>query len=384
MKHAIEPYLDDELCRFVISWHRFEQHLGRLTVIDFDLVGFDDTFEVEILPGRFGYIRWAEELLLKLEDAGLSDSFESQKLNGHMHALRALCGQSFALGDYIEATMAFRPTVYSDEAISSVIDDIESRCSALGLSRDDLAHGHIPEGQVGPQPHDIEEAFCTELSRLTTDIERRFQLKLDFDLRFEFVTEDAYWNYWIDGSGRSYRLRFNRSDRTYGTSEVTHFCLHELIGHCGQASGWYGSSKLSKFARILTVHTCEQVHLEGFAQGLPFLLQDVHSFVELRAVLGRLRQMLLNNAYLSIANGRPIEDVVAMFERSVPVTDRDRLVKNLADQALEPIMRTYMFSYPKGIELIHSLSKQADGVSSFINRSITEPMTASEIQALVD
>lgn len=205
---------------------------------------------------------------------------------------------------------------------------------------------------------------------------------------FEFVDVDAYWNYWIDGSGKQYRLRFNRSDRAYGASEITQFCLHELIGHCGQASGWHSSAiKLSKSTRLLTVHSCEQVHLEGFGQGLPFLLAAVapnNDLVELRTLTTLLRQLLLNNAYLSLAHGERIENVIQVFERYLPVFDLDRLIKNLADQAQDPVMRTYMFSYPKGVELIYEISKKPDQVASFVRESIARPMLAHEIQALAD
>lgn len=385
MKTMLETALDDELCRFLVSWHRYEERSGKLSIIDFDLVGLCDLFDEDIKRSHLDYIRWSETLLSKLSDAGLVQSFEYKKLRAHAFALRALAGQNFPLEDYVEATMGFRTLFYPDSALSSVASEVERRCSELHVSHDALVPSSFDEPQFGPDPSDIENAFRIELERLTASINEQFQVALDFSLEVEFVDVDAYWSYWIDGSGKNYRLRFNRSQRTYGMSEVTQFCLHELIGHCGQALGWYKAPHLSRFTRLLTVHSCEQVHLEGLGQGLPFLLPNICSgLVALRALVNLLRQMLLNNAYLALSRGHRIEDVISDSNRFLPLFDNIRLAKNLADQVYSPVMRTYMFSYPKGVELAYLLSKQREKSSAFIKRSFTEPMMVTEIQALLD
>ena len=242
----------------------------------------------------------------------------------------------------------------------------------------------MDEAQFGPDPTSIENAFRAELEAVREAFWNEFRVALDFEVKFQFVEVDAYWSYWIDGSGRQYWLRFNRSNRTYGQSEVTQFVLHELVGHCGQASMWYSAGDLSRFAKLLSVHTCEQVHLEGFGQGLPLLLKATRgSLTALRAKYGLLREMLLNNAYLALDRGEGIDRVVGSITRYIPVTSIDRLVKNLAAQAQQPVMRTYMFSYPKGIELVSAIAQQNTAVEAFVRASMTRPLRTSEIEALV-
>ena len=71
--------LDEELCRFVASWHEKEKRLGGIDVIDFDLPGVSDTFEVNVLESRIQYIEWGERLKNKMQEAGVSDAFEFAK-----------------------------------------------------------------------------------------------------------------------------------------------------------------------------------------------------------------------------------------------------------------------------------------------------------------
>ena len=100
--------------------------------------------------------------------------------------------------------------------------------------------------------------------------------------------------------------------------------------------------------------------------------------------------MLLNNAYLALDRGEGIDRVVGSITRYIPVTSIDRLVKNLAAQAQQPVMRTYMFSYPKGIELVSAIAQQNTAIAqqntaveAFVRASMTRPLRTSEIEALV-
>ena len=261
--------------------------------------------------------------------------------------------------------MGFEPRPYTEDTIEGIASRLDRLCAAFGVTKESVAKGVLPEEQVGPDPTAIEAAFRAELERMRAAVLDEFSIALDFDVTFESVDVDAYWSYWVDGAGLQYRLRFNRSNRAYGRSEVTQFVLHELLGHCGQASKWYNAPGLSNFARLLSVHTYEQVHLEGFGQGLPLLLQATRdTLTEVRAVYVLLREMVLNNAYLDLALGKPIEGVVDAATRHLPVVDYDRLLKNLAAQVHQPIMRTYMFSYPKGIELVSLIAQHEDAASA--------------------
>lgn len=158
LPEVIDPAIDDEVCRFMVSWHRKEEQLGRISVIDFDLVGLD-TLDVDVRQSRLDYVRWAETLLARIVDVGLDGSLEHRRLKANAFTLRALCGQNIMLEDYVEATMGFRPHVYPQTTIELLADKIDNQCRNLQVARDDLARGSFPEEQIGPDPSDIERAF---------------------------------------------------------------------------------------------------------------------------------------------------------------------------------------------------------------------------------
>ncbi len=380
--------MDERLCDFVFAWDQAEKRLNGYDVVDCDLTDYPAPAADEGVS-RLDLLAAGDALADPAADALGRDSYALSKLRSHLTCLRAICGQRFGITDYVDATQGFRPTPYPEDVLRALRDELDGDAGRLGTTFEAVARNEIAdEDRAGPDRTGIVNAFTDALDRYKSGFVDAFGVDLDFNLDFEFVEVDAYWSYWMDGKRDRLRLRFNRSDRTYPTSEVSQLCLHELIGHCGQFHGWRRQivdGVLPPFHGVTAVHSLEQLHLEGLAQGLPFLLPETEgTLVRLRAKKDLLRQMLLNNCYLGAEQGANVETVFSQYTSMMPVTDMDRLIKDVGDQQRNPVLRTYMFSYPKGFELVHRIGQGGppEAVKSFIQRSYRAPMAVAEIATL--
>lgn len=382
--------LDIQLCNFMISWDALERSLNGYDIIDFNLCNVEFSKPLSTPSSRLDALAEGYKLLEKVEGELGTQDYNFKKLNSSITCLNIICGKRIELSEYIEKTLGFAPQLYHKDYLYGILNDIMVEAINHKIDFDKLVNNQIEELRYGPDKEDIIEAFTSEFASQKNLFHNEFGLDFDFDLKFEFVDVDAYWSYWIDGTGNQYRLRFNRSDRQYLQSEITQFCLHELIAHCGQASSWRKNiiaKKLPHFAGLLSIHSCEQVLLEGLAQGLPLLLDKYEgSLVCLRAKKDLLRQLALNNCYIRAESGLDVDEIFKEYNEIFPATNIDRLVKDVSNQQRNPNLRSYMFSYPKGFEMVYEISAEKDfnKVDNFINSAFNKPMLFKDIQEFIN
>jgi len=103
--------------------------------------------------------------------------------------------------------------------------------------------------------------------------------------------------------------------------ECLQFTFHELLAHCGQMKAWatrIAAGDLPRYCGLTTVHTPEQVMLEGLAQTLPLMIPNdaaADPVLAVRLTLMRYRLMMDNNLHCMINNGATIERCAAYHER---------------------------------------------------------------------
>lgn len=78
---------------------------------------------------------------------------------------------------------------------------------------------------------------------------------------------DAYWSYWLDGSGQDVRLRLNLKNAPVTEVRARQFALHEVLGHGLQSASLAARCQHDDvpWVRLLSVHAPHQVMLEGRA-----------------------------------------------------------------------------------------------------------------------
>ena len=330
---------------------------------------------------------------LAIEAEAISETLESEglylsaaKLRGYAAFIRHLIGQRFSLADYVKQTYLFSLDPIGSEFIERSKEEASSAAKNCGSTLEELAKSKYPfEEKVIKGKSNIINSFEGKFEHYKTKLEKLVDKSLDFKMKFEFVELDEYWSYWVDGSGEEFRLRFNKMDEGISESSVDQFVLHELIGHCGQATSWREEIKANNLCPVLgltSVQTFEQPHLEGFAQALPILAQEIcDDRVIALAKKDILRQALLFNAYISAERGDKIEVVEAEYLKLLPVRDKIRFFKDIRDQRDDPSLFNYLLSYGKGLQTFaDAIARRPDKRKHLLEASFARPMTVLDIE----
>jgi hypothetical protein len=89
-------------------------------------------------------------------------------------------------------------------------------------------------------------------------------------LTVETADVDAYWAYWLDGSGSDIRVRLNTRRARFTRTRCREAALHEVLAHGLQSASIAEHSRTHDvpWVRLFSVHAQQQTLLEGLAQAL--------------------------------------------------------------------------------------------------------------------
>jgi hypothetical protein len=371
-----------------VGWVRDLDHFVRqnfqIDILDFDLLeglvtsptpAGDETAEKLLIRGR--------ELIASAGDEPLI----AKKLDGHLAVLEALLGQVSALEPHLQRTQAIDLRRISSSSIEKLRHRAEVAAETCGVSLNHLAIADNPfDEPMVTDRAEIQTQFAQRFEVFRAQIEQLIGRPLEFEIEISFVDIDQYWRFWVDGVGTRFRLRFNRFKDGFTPSQIDQFVLHELVAHCGQATGWrhqIASGTLNPIHGLTAIHTWEQSHLEGLAQAIPLFLHDnISDELRARVLKDALRQALLNNAYIAAEDGQSPEAVFAACHEVLPIKKPLRFFKSLGDQKRHAQLRSYMFAYPDGVlALIDRLDNDTSEPNEFLKRSFERPFLPSELRS---
>jgi hypothetical protein len=206
-----------------------------------------------------------------------------------------------------------------------------------------------------------------------------------FALDIQADDVDAYWSYWLDGAGQRARLRLNLRRARFTRTRVRQFALHEVLGHALQSACLAERCAREEvpWVRLLSVHAPHQVLFEGLAQALPLLVTPEDEALVARVSLAHHLQLVYSEIHLAVNSGVGIEHCVAHARSRVPFWTEEEIANALTDRGADPLLRTYLWSYPAGLDWFVALAGADSPVpSKVLHAAYRDPLTPAELVAI--
>lgn len=374
--------LRDEVETALRAWDGHEVGRGADPVIDYD---FAPPREPEEPAGS------RLEIYRRLQDLRAAANDENQprlveRIDCHLAYLRALMGERQPLDAYVRATQGCPAAGWPDEYVREVGNRARKTLDALGISWGpntdtdlDELEGRLPTDEA---PDAIRQA-SNDLEQL---VRSAAGTKGEFNLTIEVTNTDAYWAYWTDGVGSDARLRLNLRHARFTPVRVRQFALHEVLGHAlqGASLAHRCAHEDVDWVRILCVHAHQQVLFEGLAQALPLIVLPNDTDLAARVRLDHYAQLVRAELHLALAAGWSVDDCAAHARDRVPFWSDAAIGDALADRGANPMLRSYLWSYPAGADWFINLADTAAPavVDKILHTVYQEPATPADLAEL--
>lgn len=367
----------DRVERLVRGWHDLEKKVGSGAVIDFDcapeVVG-------DVVQDRFEVL----DRLLALRSE-TDDRDVGTVLDAHLTYLRALLGERLELAEYIELTQGAPTTGWTLDYVAAVGDRARHALADVDVAWDDQTRtafdalsAAVPTEDAG----DVIRDYAREYEATVRDLTGA---ETTFDLHVETVEVDAYWSYWLDGEGRSARLRINRRKAAFTQIDAYRFALHEVLGHALQYANLTDLSERAEttWPRQLAIHCPHQVLFEGLAQVLPLAASPEDPLVRARTRLDHYVQLVNAELHVMINAGAPASDCRDHALSRLPFWRPADVASALRDRSLEPQLRSYLWAYPAGIDWFLNLHDHGGSLlAEVLHAGYQRPLVPRELEQL--
>lgn len=375
------PHLRDAVEDAVRRWDLLERSRGDAPVVDFDCAPpaqkpqpFDDRFAALDALSR-----------LRTEADSQHQPALGAQLDAHITYLRALIGEQLSFGQYISLTQGCEPRGWTQDYIEQRAAIAKDALTPLGISWDEhtwtnlrTASEQLPAAEVGA-------AIAQYAHKYEFTIRRLVDTTADFNLTIEDVEIDAYWSYWLDGAGHDARLRINKTKASFSRVDAYRFALHEVLGHALQYSSLTAQAEINTvdWPRILAVHCPHQILFEGLAQVLPWIVELDDEIVVARTRIDHLMNLVRGQIHVLINNGATAEDCRDLARRQVPWWTDTEIARELYDRSRNPQFRSYLWSYPAGIDwFIRLVEAGGATLAEVLREAYRRPLTPSELHEL--
>lgn len=371
----------DRLEQIVRSWNAYETSRHATGVIDYDI--FPPTDPPASAASRIEVLHQLNDLRNTLrEDA---DPDLTSRIDAESTYLRALLGERLPVATYIELTQGCRAVGWTDDYVEERGELLRNRMKTLDIPWDENLRERLDtvEGRVAAE--DAATAIRTAARDLEPLVRAATGATAEFALDISVTNEDAYWSYWVDGSGDESRLRINLRNARFTEVTIRQFAIHEVLGHALQYASYAAeaASRQVPWVRLLTVHGPQQVLLEGLAQALPLFIVPDDESLRTRVMLDQYQQLLYGELHLAINNGVHAEDCIARTRARVPFWTDSMLESATADRSNNPQLRSYLWSYSAGIDWFASLTHApAEVISEVLHAAYRAPLSPRGLREL--
>jgi hypothetical protein len=176
-------------------------------------------------------------------------------------------------------------------------------------------------------------------------------------------------------------VRFNLRKARFTKASAVVFALHEILGHGLQSASFsqYCNRHDVPWVRLSSVHAQPQVMFEGLAQALPLFVVPDDELAIARVRLIHYTQLVLAELHLAINRGQTIEACLDQAKERIPFWEGDSLADALADRAVNPQLRTYLWSYPAGIDWFVNLAGSGEAVTTVLRAAYQQPLTPDDL-----
>jgi len=374
--------LRDEVEGALRAWNRLEIGRGAAAVVDFDCHPQSD--DGQVASGRLAV--WRQLTELREQAVAEGDGRLVRRVGAHLAYLEALLGVVVPVREYIEVTQGCGALGWDKEYVSAIGERARVALNDLGIgwgprTDEELTHteGELPQDEAAA-------AIQEEAKNLEPLVRAASGTSADFELSIETVDIPAYWAYWLDGSGKNVRLRINERNARFTPVQARQFALHEVLGHglqCASFTHECATADVS-WVRVTSVHAQQQVLLEGLAQAFPLFVMPDDAQLAARVRLAHYTQLVQAELHLAVNSGRSIQDCLDHAKRRVPFWDDERIADILTDRGADPLLRSYLWSYPAGIDWFVSLADRADPatIAAILQAAYREPLGPDDLAGM--
>ncbi|MGI5205403.1 hypothetical protein ACQEU6_27955 [Spirillospora sp. CA-108201] len=373
--------LRDEIETTLRGWHAYEVERGAVGVIDFDCA--PTAAPVEPATSRLAVYRRLADLRARTVEAGAERL--TARLTADLAYLGAVLGEHPPLSDYVQATQGCVAAGWRDDYVAYRGDLAREALDVLGVGwgPDTVRDLRAVEGPIeaGDAPDAIRQAAADHEAAVRAATGSR----APFNLTIETAEVDAYWAYWLDGSGDNVRLRLNLCRAGFTKVAARQFALHEVLGHGLQSASWTARAAAREvpWVRLMSVHAPQQVLLEGLAQALPLFVAPDDEQLVARVRFDHFNQLVRAELHIALDQGAGVAELVDHARFRMPWTNEGAVADFLTDRGANPQLRSYLWSYPAGIDWFANLAtaEQATG-TAVLQAAYRDPLTPTDLAAL--
>ncbi|MEU7382205.1 MULTISPECIES: hypothetical protein [unclassified Streptomyces] len=357
--------LYEELERVLRGWHRYETESGNPPVVDFDCA----PASAPAALGRLAAHRRLRTLLTRGRQAG--DRRLVRETEAHLTYLAALLGECPPLDSYVCRTQGCDARGWPADYITARGEAARRLLAEAGVAWGPHTEHDLSRTEGVISAEEAAEAIRHEAAVFEPRVRAAVGTTAAYDLTVETVRADAYWSYWLDGAGRTVRLRVNLKRAAFTIVQARMFALHEVLGHGLQSAGFHAAFVRDEFPwlPLLTVHSPCQVALEGLAQALPLFVAADDRPLMTRVRLEHYLQLVRAELHLAINAGVSVDACAAHAVARVPFWDDAEIADLLADRGRDPLLRSYLWAYPAGLDWFAALAEAPPATAAGVLRA---------------
>jgi hypothetical protein len=372
--------LRDQLESVLRGWNAYEIRRGAAPVIDYDLR--PDITEAVPIGSRLEAYERCHDVLVGAEKA--DDPYVADRARADASYLGALLGIRLPIEDYIRATQGCEAVEWPAEYLSVRRKQARTALEDLGITWGPSTTDELRElgGPISPEQAALEIRTAAEtyepLVRAATGATAPFNLSI------ETVAVDAYWHYWIDGAGSDVRLRLNVARARFTRVRSRQFALHEVLGHGLQSASIarHSVDHDVPWVRLFSVHAPQQTLLEGLAQALPLTIAPEDELLIACVRLDHYLQLVRANLHLAINRADSVSSCVQYARDHAPFWTNEEISDVLTDRTVNPLLRSYLWSYAAGMDWFVNLFENGRATSAILQAAYQEPLRPVDLTRL--
>lgn len=368
----------DEIERTLRAWHAYEMARSTAEIIDFDC--HPTAEDAPAATSRLAVYH-------KLHDLRGStiDKWLTARLDADLAYLRALLGERQPLAEYIRATQGCSAAGWDGSYVEQRGALARSHLEGLGIAWGPNTDKELQEREVALTPEEAAEAIGDAAKELEPLVRQATGTTAPYRLSIETAAVDAYWSFWLDGAGQDVRLRLNLKQARFTRVRARQFALHEVLGHGLQSASLAARCQHHDvpWIRLLSVHAPHQIMLEGLAQAMPLFVTSDDTEVIARVRLDHYLQLVRAELHLAINSGHSADACVAHARARVPFWSDEDIANELTDRGADPLLRSYLWSYPAGLDWFVALADSApQAIGKVLHAAYRDPLTPADLTAL--
>ncbi|MGH3830075.1 MAG: hypothetical protein ACRDRS_06415 [Pseudonocardiaceae bacterium] len=373
--------LRDEVERTIDDWNSHEIERRGTGIITYDCS--PDDYQA-FSRNRLTTLERLESLAVAAEQQGNSEL--TTAIQSNIAYLRAILGERLSLSEYIKATQGseigrWRPD-YLDERRAIALEQLDT----IGIAWNKETRAEVENFEGALSITDVPDALRQEAARLLPDLRKATGTTAGYELSIELVDIDAYWAYWVDVVRDQAHLRLNRKNSSFTPTRIRQFAVHEILGHALQCASFYATCTKgpTSWLRKFSVFGNHQVLFEGLAQALPLFIAPDDYRLLAHVYLDHYLQLVRAELHVAINDGTGVQECATLARRLVPFWTNSNIADMLADRSVDPLLRSYLWSYPAGVDWFVALAEDApDSTRQAVLRACYEaPRTPAQLHAL--